>query len=198
MPRIDKSKLVPRKIVDKLGRKRTVWVRVKETGKKHIGRAQEAATERKQRKQMDYAHAKTFTDKTRVFMKRQAKSFVKQLKGEVKEWKEAGTGLGKVFTGKGALTKHEKKAITTVALHTAFVVGLAAFGAAEVGGASAVALAKTFAGKAAMGYLEHTGIIRGAKALIFKADTDLSNEEALEVMTGQMIDWIHDNDLTKK
>lgn len=149
----DFGKLVKKKVMDKTGQMRTVWVsageKVKTAVKKKVHDVQE-----KQAKDYD-------TSKAGSLMKRKAKAIVKSIKNEVKEWKEAGSGLKKFFTGEKP-TKHEIQAIKAIAIHTAIVTGIAVVGSASI---------TAFATNLGLGYLEHTGILRIGHALLFaKAD----------------------------
>lgn len=95
--------------------------------------------------------------KSKNLLRRKVDGVVKALKHEVDEWKTSGEAVGKVFKGQ-KLSRHEKKAVRSCVLHAAFVAGTAAIGA---GGAA------SFAKKVGVGFLEHTGILRGGQAMLF-------------------------------
>ena len=126
-------------------------------------------------------------------IKDKAKGIVTSVKAEGQEWKDAGKAVKKIATGK-KLSKHEKHALKTVAIHTAMVVGPMAV----TGGLSA-GLAGMSKGLA-VGMLEHSALIRGAQVLVFAgavgAITDeSSDEEALMHLVEALGDAFAEADL---
>lgn len=126
------------------------------------------------------------------FMKDKAKGVAKAVKHEVKEWKEAGAAIKKIATGK-EISDHEKKALKSVAIHAAMVVGPMAIS----GGLSA---GMTAAAKGiGMGLLEHTALIRGAQIAVFASKNDfddMSESDALTRLIEQMGDAMVDAPIT--
>lgn len=121
------------------------------------------------------------------FLAKKKDGIIHALKDEVKEFKEAGHGLKKFFSGnKADITDHEKKAMKTIAIHLGIVVGSMAL----TGGLSGLASKGIGAlGKGiAAHYLEHSGIMRLGHVLAFaKSDEELSEEELNEIY-GRLLD----------
>jgi hypothetical protein len=120
-------------------------------------------------------------------VRKKAKGFVKGIKEEVHEWKEAGGALVKLGKGQ-SVSKEEKKAIMKVAIHTAIVVGSTAVSGGLAGGAAAVAKGL------GIHFAEHNLLVQGARALAFakamEEGDDKAAEEALEQMVMQYADFI--------
>lgn len=182
----DLSKLTKKKVMGKDGKMHTVWVKIGEK----IGKWKE----RQQQKYVDEADHDKYEEGEHSpktigsILQKKAKGVVKALKHEVHEWKEAGKGWKKVFTGQKP-TKAEGKAMLSTAIHAAFVAGTAMYGAHTVG---------AFAVKAAIGFLEHTGVMAGGHALLFaKAEegemTDEEYNEILEKMVTEMGQYLENH-----
>lgn len=171
------EKLTKKKIVDKTGRQRTVWVKIGEEAKKVRGKVGEAVKQVKEKVGVKTKEVKKKQEASydkhegASLFKKKMKGIVKNIKAEVQEWKSAGVGIKKLVTKSGDLTDHEKKAIKTVAIHAAIVVASSLLTA---GGAGVLALGKSIA----LGYLEHAGILKIGHALAFaKAEDEGDHEE---------------------
>lgn len=126
------------------------------------------------------------------FFKRKAKGVVKALKHEVKEWKEAGGALRKLVNGKKP-NDHERKALKTVAIHVAMVVGPMAVTGGLSGGLASVSKG------IGLNLLEHTALIRGAQIAAFASESGedkRSDEELLELLVKQMGDAMAKADIS--
>lgn len=114
------------------------------------------------------------------FMKRKAKGIAKAVKHEIHEWKSAGKAIGKLASGK-KISKHEKHALKSVAIHVAMVAAPMAISGGLSAGLGSVA--KGFG----LHLLEHTALIRGAQIAAFASESaDSSPEENLEMLIKQM------------
>lgn len=124
------------------------------------------------------------------FLEKKKAGIIKAVKDEIHEYKEAGSGLKKFFSGnKSEITSHEKKAIKTVAIHLGVVIGSMAI----TGGLSGLASKGVAAlGKGiAMHYFEHAGLMRLGHVLAFaKAEGELSEKEYDELMNKLLDDII--------
>lgn len=91
-----------------------------------------------------------------------AKRAIKTVKEEVHEWKEASAGVKAVLTG-GKMTKHQKKAVKTVAFHVALTAAATLLtttgGPLVAAGAFGKSMAKHIAMKAASQALGHVHIL---------------------------------------
>lgn len=156
----DLSKLVKKKITDKTGHTRTVWVRAGEKIKEGRKKVKEKISEVKEKQEAKYdAHEGA------SLLRKKMNGVVKGVKNEIKEWKDASSGVKKLVTG-GELTDHEKHAMKTVAIHVGIVVAMAITGG--TGGATTLAAkAATLGTKIGLGYLEHAGIMNIGHALAF-------------------------------
>lgn len=171
----DLSKLVKKKITDKTGHARTVWVRAGEAIKEGGRKAKEKVKEyhRKKHEQAGYD-----TTEGSNFLKRSMKNVVKGIKNEVKEWKDAGKGVAKFVKGE-KLTDHEKHAIKTVAIHAGIVVGMALTGDPTGSAASAGAAAVKLGSKIGLGFLEHSGLMAIGHGIVF------SKGDAFNILKGE-------------
>jgi hypothetical protein len=122
------------------------------------------------------------------FFKDKAKGLVKAMKHEVKEFKEAGHAVSDLLHGK-KLHDHQKKALKTVLIHSAMVIGPMAISGGLSAGLSHVL--PHLAG----GFLEHSLVMSAGRAAMFASDTP-KNSELLEKMLEKFADYIADQDLS--
>ena len=125
-------------------------------------------------------------------MRRKKAGIAKAIKHEVHEWKQAGNAVKKLVTGK-TISKHEKQALKSVAIHVGLVVGPMALSGGLSAGLAATAKGLGF------GLLEHTALIRGAQIAAFASeskDKPETPEDYLTVLVGEMADAMEDADIS--
>lgn len=133
-------------------------------------------------------------------IKDKAKGIVKLATHEVKEWKEAGVGIGKLMSGQ-KISEKEKKAVLTMTKHLAITVGTIAL----TGGAGHLIHAGLAGASKAIfvHYLEHAGVTALGKALVFASEEDelgkltkIDPEKALESLLNGFADYVENEDFT--
>lgn len=121
------------------------------------------------------------------FIKDKAKGLVHALKHEVHEFKEAGQGVNKFFQGK-KMSHEEKKALKTVLIHSALVIGpMAVTGGLSAGLSSVLPSVATH-------FVEHALVMNVAKVAMFASDdpTDANMQKMLE----KFAEYVAEQDLS--
>lgn len=123
------------------------------------------------------------------YLAKKRDGIIHAVKDEIKEFKEAGTGLKKFFSGnKDQITDHEKKAIKTISIHLGVVIGSMAL-TGGLAGAASKGLAALTKGIVAH-YFEHAGLMRLGHVLAFAKAEDALTDEELDEVLGKLIDEI--------
>lgn len=124
-------------------------------------------------------------------VKDKAKGLVTALKHEVKEYKEAAGGLRALINGKSP-NEHQKKAIKTVAIHAALVIGPAA-----VSGGLSAGLHHALP-HLAHGFIEHALALRGAQVALFASAAEPSDDELMEKMLKGFAKYLEEGNIDWK